>query len=59
MRQYQYTVTPVRHQPQWPEEPLPISYPWGKGMLAVAVLAFWFAVGVDLGYIALLLGGVL
>lgn len=34
-----YTVNPVECQPQWPEKPAPIRYPWGDSMLSVAVIA--------------------
>jgi hypothetical protein len=52
-----YTVTPPMHQPQWPEEPQPISYPWGKGLLAAATVAFCFILAVDVAYAAWLLWG--
>jgi hypothetical protein len=55
--QHIYQVTPVRHQPEWPEEPEPIVYPWGKGLLAYATLAFCFVLVVDVAYAAWLLWG--
>lgn len=53
----EYTVSPIKHQPEGPEKPEPITHPWGKGMLAAATLVFGFVCFVDILYAAWLLGG--
>lgn len=50
----QYTVHPVECQPQWPEQPEPIRYPWAESLLGVACAAiaiYLVATGLNSAYL--------